>query len=135
MTGSFSSNWSERHVAYAAGLGTFGLSRGLITEKGMAGRFGSVVTNAVFPRTERKYSDPFAYCTMCGACQRRCPVGAIDKSRGFALGKDQLICGPYVKGNSLPPHGPNGIVRYGCGKCQVRVPCEHAIPTGSKRPE
>ena len=31
------SRWSERHAAYVCGLGTFGLSRGLITEKGMAG--------------------------------------------------------------------------------------------------
>ncbi len=28
---SFTSNWSERHVAFVCGLGTFGLSKGLIT--------------------------------------------------------------------------------------------------------
>ena len=32
----YASNWSQRHVAYAAGLGTFGLSDGLITERGVA---------------------------------------------------------------------------------------------------
>ena len=32
----FGSNWSERHAAYVCGLGTFGLSKGLITNKGMA---------------------------------------------------------------------------------------------------
>jgi epoxyqueuosine reductase len=36
---SFTSNWSERHVAFVCGLGTFGLSKGLITKKGIAGRF------------------------------------------------------------------------------------------------
>jgi epoxyqueuosine reductase QueG len=40
----FTSNWSERHAAYICGLGTFGLSKGIITEKGTAGRFGSIVT-------------------------------------------------------------------------------------------
>jgi len=30
------SNWSERHVAFIAGLGTFGLSRSLITPLGTA---------------------------------------------------------------------------------------------------
>ncbi|MFH0824461.1 MAG: epoxyqueuosine reductase, partial [Pseudomonadota bacterium] len=30
----YSSNWSERHAAYASGLGTFGLCDGLITTKG-----------------------------------------------------------------------------------------------------
>ena len=122
------SNWSERHAAYAAGLGTFGLSKGLITAKGMAGRFGSVITNAEFRPTIRSYNDPFEYCTMCGACMTKCPANAIDKTKGCALGKDQLICGPYVKGSYLPPYGPNQRIRYGCGKCQVGVPCESQIP-------
>ena len=124
----FSSNWSERHAAYAAGLGTFGLSKGLITKKGMAGRLASIITTADLPVTSREYSGPFEYCTMCGACQRRCPASAIDVTRGCALGKDQMICGPYVAGSYLKPHGPKGIVRYGCGKCQVGVPCEKGIP-------
>lgn len=122
------STWSERHAAYAAGLGTFGLSKGLITEKGMAGRFGSVITNAAFPADGRPYHEPFEYCVMCGACMRKCPAGAIDKERGPALGKDQLICGPYVSGSKLPPHGPHQRARYGCGKCQCGVPCESGIP-------
>lgn len=122
------STWSERHTAYAAGLGTFGISKGLITKKGMAGRFGSVITDAEFEADIRPYSKPFEYCTMCGACMMKCPVGAIDKSKGCALGKDQLICGPYVSGSHLPPHGPNRRIRYGCGKCQCGVPCESGIP-------
>lgn len=40
----FTSNWSERHAAFICGLGTFGLSKGLITQKGIAGRFGSIIT-------------------------------------------------------------------------------------------
>ena len=122
------STWSERHAAYASGLGTFGLSKGLITEKGMAGRFGSVITTQYFEPTVRPYKDPFEYCIMCGACQKRCPAGAIDKGRGCALGKDQNVCGPYVNSSNLPPHGPHAIVRYGCGKCQVAVPCEFKRP-------
>lgn len=124
----FISTWSERHAAYAAGLGTFGLSKGLITAKGMAGRIGSVITNAELRPTVRPYSDPFEYCTMCGACMVRCPAGAIDIAKGCALGKDQLICGPYIKGSYLPAHGPNQRIRYGCGKCQSGVPCESSIP-------
>ena len=124
----FISTWSERHAAFAAGLGTFGLSKGLITKKGMAGRFCSVITNAEFDVDIRPYSDPFEYCIMCGACMLKCPAGAIDKTKGCALGKDQLICGPYTKGSYLPPNGPNGRIRYGCGKCQCGVPCESGIP-------
>ena len=42
--GDYASNWSERHVAYVCGLGTFGC-QGLITSKGLAGRFGSIITD------------------------------------------------------------------------------------------
>ena len=56
------STWSERHVAYISGLGTFGLSGGLITERGQAIRLGSVIVRATIPPTPRPYSDPFAYC-------------------------------------------------------------------------
>ncbi len=128
MIAPYISTWSERHAAYAAGLGTFGLSRGLITEKGMAGRIGSVITSGDFAADKRPYTDPFEYCLMCGACERRCPAGAIRAERGCARGKDQTICGPYVNGGWLPPHGPRGIARYGCGKCQAAVPCEDRIP-------
>ena len=122
------SNWSERHIAYVCGLGTFGISRGLITRKGMAGRFGSVITSAEFPSTPHAYSNPFEYCILCGACQKKCPVDAIDIKKGVIHGKDQAICTPFVRSTYLPPHGPNQRVRYGCGKCQVDVPCESGIP-------
>lgn len=133
MLAPYASNWSERHVAYVCGLGTFGLSKGLITERGMAGRFGSIVTEAEFTPTPRKYGDPFEYCTKCGACQFRCPAKAIDKSRGAALAKDQKLCGDYLNATTRLPHGPNARVRYGCGKCQVRVPCSRRIPNAAKK--
>lgn len=132
MLSPYESNWSERHTAYVCGLGTFGLSKGLITEKGMAGRFGSIITNAPIPAAERPYSNPFEYCTMCGACQARCPADAIDKSKGVIQGKDHTLCSPYLKKMTFPPHGAHQKIRYGCGKCQVKVPCESKIP---KKPQ
>ena len=127
------SNWSERHIAYVCGLGTFGLSRGLITKAGMAGRIGSIVTSAKLPVTKREYESPFEYCIMCGKCAVNCPVNAIDVSLGVENGKDQVICGRFVNSTKLPPHGPNQRKRYGCGKCQVAVPCESRIPKKSAK--
>lgn len=115
----FTSRWSERHAAYICGLGTFGLSKGLITEKGIAGRFGSVITTAVFEATERKYTEIYEYCTMCGACLHTCPVSAIRIEEG----KDHIKCSDYLD-IMMDKYKP----RYGCGKCQVKVPCQSRIP-------
>lgn len=126
--GDFCSNWSERHAAYICGLGTFGLSRGLITEKGMAGRFGSVVTSCPFPPTRRWYTSLTQSCALCGQCARNCPAGAIDPSKGALEGKDHVRCLAFLRTTYQPPAGPHDKIRYGCGKCQVRVPCEACAP-------
>ena len=117
--GAFFSNWSERHAAYACGLGTFGLSKGIITEKGTAGRFGSVITELDLPKSERHYSDVYEYCTECGICVRHCPPKAISIEKG----KENKPCSDFLD-QILEKHKP----RYGCGKCQVNVPCESGIP-------
>jgi len=131
MLAPFCSNWSERHVAYIAGLGTFSLSKGLITEKGIAGRFGSVVTTAPLPPTERPYATPFENCIMCGDCAKNCPVNAIDPAKGVALGKDHAACKTFCDFTMvLQRCGTGERNRYGCGKCQVNVPCEFRNPSG-----
>jgi epoxyqueuosine reductase QueG len=116
------SNWSERHVAFIAGLGTFSLNRSLITQLGSAGRFASVVTDMAFEPTRRPYTEIDEYCTKCGACIRRCPPTAIDKD-----GKDNAVCSAYVK-EIKSRYAP----RYGCGKCQTGVPCEARKPEGAR---
>ena len=115
----FLSNWSERHVAYACGLGTFGLSKGLITEKGTCGRFCSLVTEIDFPKTERNYIGVYDYCNNCGDCIRNCPVNAVSEEEG----KNDLLCSNFLD-KTFEKHNP----RYGCGKCQVGVSCESHIP-------
>lgn len=115
----FTSNWSERHTAFAAGLGTFGLSKGLITEKGMAGRFTSIITTAKAEPDVRPYTGVYEYCIMCGACAAKCPINAISMDGG----KDHILCAQQVD-LSRTVYAP----RYGCGKCQVGVPCEFKRP-------
>lgn len=115
----FTSNWSERHVAFICGHGTFGLSKGLITKHGIAGRFGSIVTTMHLTADERDYRDIYENCAKCGACITQCPVNAIS----FERGKDHTICCSYldVIRKEMQP-------RHGCGKCQVDTPCETGIP-------
>ena len=128
------SNWSQRHIAYAVGLGTFSLSDGFITPKGIAMRCGSVVCDVALPPTPRVYKNHLANCLFyrdgsCRRCIERCPVDAITeeghdkkKCQGFLfskqpavlreLGRDEGYIGAYL----------------GCGLCQTKVPCEAMIP-------
>lgn len=123
------STWSERHAAYAAGLGTFGLCDGLITARGKAMRTGSVVADVVIPPTPRPYENHHAYCLFfaegtCKKCITRCPVGAITEQ-----GHDKDICynhtvitsREYIKSNYH-------LEGYCCGLCQTNVPCENVNP-------
>ena len=123
------SNWSERHAAYAAGLGTFGLCDGLITPVGKAMRTGSVVARVAIPPSERPYTDRHAYCLhyshgTCGKCIPRCPVKAISES-----GHDKQTCMRYttqkMKDYALDTYGISVSV---CGICQAGIPCTAHIP-------
>lgn len=113
------SNWSERHAAFIAGLGTFGLHKSFITEKGCAGRYGSVITNLELTATPRKYSGIYEYCIHCNLCIARCPSGAITPE-----GKNKAVCMNYINTQVKPKYQP----RHGCGKCQTAVPCESCRP-------
>ncbi len=123
------SNWSERHAAYAAGLGTFGLCDGLITPVGKAMRTGSVVARVSIAPSPRPYMDRHAYCLFyshgtCGECMARCPVNAISNT-----GHDKTKCKQYtnVTMNAFV-HKIYEIDTYACGLCQAGVPCTDHIP-------
>jgi epoxyqueuosine reductase len=129
--------WSHRHAAHAAGLGTFSLNDGLITEKGICMRCGTVICDVKLTPTSREFKNHLSNCLFyrdgsCKRCIERCPAGAIsekghdkNKCRQFLdagqkelliqLGREQGYIGSYI----------------GCGLCQTKVPCEHMIPPDS----
>ena len=124
-----SSTWSERHAAYASGLGTFGLCDGLITPVGKAMRVGSVVARISVPATQRPYTDHHAYCLyfskgVCGKCVERCPAGAVSREKGH----DKVKCRAYVDETKGYVISQFGFEAYACGFCQVGVPCESGLP-------
>lgn len=142
----FSSTWSQRHVAYAAGLGRFGLNQALISARGIFVRIGSLVTDAPIEIGPRRPEDYRAPCLadggqVCGRCRPRCPVEAIserglDKERCYdmrvAVRRRSLDA--YVR--DLPmipiPVTKSGRTKMhyslGCALCQAGVPCEAADP-------
>ncbi|MDR2610815.1 MAG: epoxyqueuosine reductase [Clostridiales Family XIII bacterium] len=118
----FASNWSERHVGFVTGLGTFGLSTNFISKAGSAGRLIGVITDWEAEPDKKDYGDWLAYCNKCGACVRRCPARAY---AGCEPGrKNHEICGEHIHFTCLK-YEP----RYGCGKCIAGMPCAYtALP-------
>jgi len=126
-----SSTWSERHAAYAAGLGTFGLCDGMITPVGKAMRTGSVVIEGQLPPSPRPHTDHRAGCLyfsrgICKKCVKRCPAGAISEA-----GKDKAVCLKHLRKTREYVKTHYGFEGYGCGLCQTGVPCESRVPLDS----
>lgn len=123
--------WSERHAAFVAGTGTFGIHGALITEKGCSGRIGSVVTDLALPPTPRPYTDIYEYCPYpssgkCGACIHRCPVEAIgEKTRD---NQKCIVHGRDTVGEHFRPWG-----YHSCGHCLTWLPCVDRIPPEAVR--
>ncbi|KKK43730.1 MAG: Epoxyqueuosine reductase [Candidatus Lokiarchaeum sp. GC14_75] len=123
--GVWASTWSHRHMLFASGLGSFGISDGFINARGKAMRCGSLIVDYKLPSdAKNRPNDPYEFCIKCGECVERCPAGAISLEEYH----NKQICSghvfsaiPYVKKNY-------GINIYGCGLCQVHVSCSSGIP-------
>lgn len=117
------SDWSHRHVAYAAGLGTFGLNNMLITEAGCAGRVGSIVTDMTFEPTPRQNIERCLYkaslasdVPACGVCVSACVHNALffdhfDRHRCYEMCLENASHLKYL-----------GFADV-CGKCVAGMPC------------
>ena len=129
LASTWSERWSERHAAYAAGLGTFALCDGFISTVGKAHRVGSVVATVPVPPTPRRFADHLANCLFfsqgtCRKCVERCPAGALSEA-GHDKGKCFDFLFPETADRVETEYGFEG---YGCGVCQIGVPCESRIP-------
>lgn len=114
------SRWSQRHVAWICGHGTFGLNNMLIGERGCCGRYFSIIADAPIE------ADPMVRREACIAkrtggcklCVKRCPSGALSLA-GFDRQACYQTC---LKNDALYPGADV------CGKCVVGLPCSFAMP-------
>jgi epoxyqueuosine reductase len=148
----FSSTWSERHVAYAAGLGRFGLNGCLITPLGTNVRFASLVTSLPLEVKPERTADYRSPCLKdggktCGRCLERCPVQAISRSgldKSKCYDRREVIRRKFLGSYSrrfdlrLSPVVKNGRrepgFSLGCALCMTGVPCESS-PFPEVKPE
>lgn len=125
----WASPWSHRHVAYAAGLGTFGMHDFFITEKGCAHRLTSFVVHHSLTPNRTRPDDIHAGCLQyqgyqCMKCAKRCPVDAISLEQAH----DKEKCYQRVAKSIRYCNKNYHIFIYGCGLCATGVPCESRIP-------
>lgn len=117
------SDWSHRHVAFIAGLGTFGINNMLITDKGTCGRVGTFVTDLKIEPSKRSNIENCLYKDrgICKKCLERCVNNAL-KIDSFDRHRCYEMC---LYNNKL--HSDMGLVDV-CGKCIVNVPCATRNP-------
>lgn len=116
--------WSNRHVAYIAGLGTFGLNNMLITKSGCCGRLGNVVTDLELKPSKRPEHE---YClykfnSSCAYCVDKCVNDALFKDRF-----DRFKCFEMCLENEKL-HSDLQDEAQVCGKCLTLVPCSFNNP-------
>jgi len=119
------SNWSHRHIAYIAGLGTFGINNMLITKNGCCGRFGSIVVNYELSEYKQDFEKKEKCLNKinksCGMCQKKCIAKAYENKRF-----NRHICYEQCLKNA-EYHKSIGYADV-CGKCLVGLPCSTKEP-------
>jgi len=125
----WASPWSHRHMAYAAGLGSFGMHDFFITEKGCAHRAASFVVNLKLAPNRQRTDDIHANCLhyqgiKCLKCASKCPVDAITAEDAH----DKEKCMKRVEASTKYCIKNYHIFIYGCGICATGTPCESSIP-------
>jgi len=125
---SLMSDWSHRHVAYAAGIGRFGMHNLIITEKGCTGRLGSLVTDLALEPSPMPKEE---FCLHkagidCLKCVEQCGYDAL-----YADRYDRHACYRQCLANDRY-HGDLDLTDV-CGKCSAMVPCSVTNPVKTER--
>ena len=126
-TDTLTSDWSHRHIACAAGLGTFGVNNMLITKAGCCGRYNSIITNLDVEPDAPLKEELCIYKRNggCGLCVKNCPAGALslrgsaefDRQACYAVCSENAAVYNYL-GSSY-----SGAGSEVCGKCVTASPC------------
>jgi len=118
------SNWSHKHAAYVAGLGSLGVHHMLITEEGCCGRLVSIVTEALLNHRTEPLEEACLHKLgfECLKCVAHCQFGALTATK---LNKQKCyeVCLSNAK-----LYIDLGLADV-CGKCACGLPCSLKKPT------
>ena len=127
------SNWSHRHFAYAAGIGTFGLNNMLITKAGCCGRLTTIVTNLDVEPGKPMEMEQCLYKQkgVCGVCVEHCPAHALtydcyDRKKCYDMCRENAMKHTEYGSSYLNSEGAeNTMGSEVCGKCVTYAPCTY----------
>lgn len=126
---------NDRHLAFLAGLGTYGRHQLLIHPRyGSAVVYGYLLTDLVL---EASCCEPqtyaFSRCGTCQACQAACPTGALKGAFDFVASHCISNLTQQKRALSEAEMASLGTWLYGCDLCQLACPMNHQADGFAKR--
>lgn len=109
------SKWSQRHVVYVCGHGTFGLNNMLISDRGCVGRYYSIITALPIETDPVVTEERCLYKRNggCKLCVKRCVAEALTEKEFKRL---KCLDQCNINEEIYP-------AASACGKCVVGLPC------------
>ena len=124
VTNKVRAEFSHRHAAAAAGLGTLGWhGLGLTPEFGSMQRYNSILTSAELEPTPLYDGPELCRKEECGMkCVRICPVDAFSESESQSLTIDDKTITYSIHDNIRCAYGIHGMVKGSGGRTNIEIP-------------
>ena len=116
--------FSHRHAAAAAGLGTLGWNGlGLTPEFGSMQRYNSILTSAELEPTPLYDGPPLCRPEECNSkCARVCPAGAFSETETQSLTIEGMTITYAAHDNIRCAYGIHAMVKGSGGRSDIRIP-------------
>lgn len=123
-TNKVKAEFSHRHAAAAAGLGTLGWNGlGLTPEFGSMQRYNSILTSAELEPTPLYDGPPLCRPEECGRkCARICPAGAFSDTETQSLSIENMTITYAAHDNIRCAYAIHAMVKGSGGRSDIRIP-------------
>ena len=128
----FASTWSERHAAYASGLGTFGLCDGLITPGGRRCDAAPWWPGSPFLRRSGPTTTTTPTASLISTAAAANASSGARPARSPGRGMTRRNASTTSTKSRNHTSSPDSDPASPCGLCQTGVPCEVKIPVPGK---
>ena len=113
--------WSHKSAAVISKVGSFGVNRVIMTEKGSSGRLSSIITSASIPPggCARPPLCEGVNGLVCSRCIEACPAGALSRD---AINRSACRAHLAANAESIKARYPDAPAANVCGRCIAACP-------------